>query len=421
MLDNNKKEWNSLTAIMQFLLFGLCVLLIGNFIIGIYGMLQKNSTMPDDFIMRYRESRYLLENINTYDVVLQNIPFENNIGPLWDDVAGYTPWGMAMGIIFNFAFLPENIARIAYGTVHITVMILTFCIISKIFIKQRKYALIFLLIAIAIPGWGTAISYLNFGAVFGALLFLSVLIYEDHPIIAGILLGLAATKPQLAMPFYLAYLLKRRYKTLSVAIIIPTFFWGIASILAGINPVSMLLQFSAIGQNVVSILGGWLIPFGVYFDMNFGGKTFEIFGAIICIFMAFVFWNNLRKTDNTNNNFLFFSIPAILSGMWTYSQEHDRTVLMIYLVALFYILTEADIVIKKKKLWVGLCLFSIIMSPEALVRLQNNIIPSAEYVKSFYLLLRNMLWILGLFFITSIPNQSQMRNAASGVNSNTDL
>lgn len=384
----------------QFIIFLLLVLVVGNFSTGFYGMLQKGSTMPDDFIMRYRESKYILNHINTYDVVMNNVETLDSIGELWD-VAGYSPWGMAMGIILNFAFLPESLARICYFFLFLLTIVSVAIVIYRSREIDKSFSLICALMALAIPGWGTGISFLNSGAVFGALLLFSVLLEKEHPIWAGIFLAVTSTKPQLALPFYLAFLLKKRYKIFLIGSIIPLCFWGVCAYFVSTNPVQLLFQFFQIGRKLTELVGGWLIPFGTYFDMNFSSLFFQFLGSISAIILAFIFWNNLKKTGNSNS-FFYFSVPAVLSGMWTYSQEHDRTVLIIYLLCIFSILSKNDLVAPHKKIWITIFAISIIFNPTAMVRLQNHIIPSAQYLQSFYNLIRNLVWILGLFYISCV-------------------
>ena len=62
--------------------------------------------------------------------------------------------------------------------------------------KRYDYLLsIFMtMFALAIPGWGTGLDWLNFGAIFGAFIFFAVLLLDDHPIFAGFLSGITAKK-----------------------------------------------------------------------------------------------------------------------------------------------------------------------------------------------------------------------------------
>ena len=59
--DSIKKESNLEEFIKRFIIVILLGLLLGNLLVGFYGFLSKGSENPDDFIMRYRESKYLLK------------------------------------------------------------------------------------------------------------------------------------------------------------------------------------------------------------------------------------------------------------------------------------------------------------------------------------------------------------------------
>ena len=186
---------------------------------GVNTMRTHNSQYPDDFMMRYRESKYVLNHINAYDVVLGIQPIREDIGEVW----GYTPWEMSLGILTNFTFLPEDTARIIFIIEYVCFF---FFMLESVYLwcsekERRCYRFMLVLATAALPAWGWALTWLNFGAILGGLLVWSVLLSDQHEIISGILLGIAAAKPQLALPFYLAFLLKRRYLTFGVGCAVP--------------------------------------------------------------------------------------------------------------------------------------------------------------------------------------------------------
>ncbi len=175
-------EWGF--SVIMILLF---CLVLGNIGSGFYGFIVKGSENPDDFIMRYRESKYLSQLINPFDVINGVREVNSEIGFLWD-VAGYTPWGMVYGIILNFIFLPEKYARYLFFVCYIMVMLITlfvsYNIVRKVYSKRTSQLIV--LIILANPGWSTGLSWLNVGAVLGIGIVLGILLLDRFPIAAGI-------------------------------------------------------------------------------------------------------------------------------------------------------------------------------------------------------------------------------------------
>lgn len=305
-----------------------------NLLSGLQGFLIKGGETADDFTMRYRESKYVLAGINPFDVIF-GLQKETSIGSLWD-VAGYTPWGMVYGIVINFTFLPEKYARYLFFVFYLCFMAFTVYLVYRVVRKHYsiKASCLIALAAFNIPGWFTGLSWLNFGALFGAAIFAAVLLLDTHPVLAGVLFGMAATKPQLALPFYLGLVLKKKYKTLIPAIVLPLCAWVVAAVLTATGLFEMLFQYSSIIRQIGGQMGNWTSSLTVYFDdVDFASGGMSLFAMLSCIMLAIYIWHVMIK-NGVDDPLSFFSVPAVLSGMWTYSQTHDRTVWVIVLVAL---------------------------------------------------------------------------------------
>lgn len=351
--------------------------------------------------MRYRESKYVLNGINPFDVILGIHNVDNTIGELWD-VAGYTPWGMVLGILLNLTFLPELYARYAFLFIYLAVFLLMGIIMYKICRRQysAEMSLIMALLALLIPGWSTGLNWLNFGALFGACIFLAILLMDDHPMIAGVLLGLAATKPQLAAPFYLGLLVKREFKVLFTAIVIPAIFWIIALRLTSTSLFEMVVQFSDVMNVIGGQLGNWISSFRIFYEIDFYKRSMQLVGALFCIIFAIVIWIFMRKNEE-KNNIMFFSVAAILSGMWTYSQAHDRTVLMIVLLCIFQRFGKIKLGPNswKEKLLLLIFCFSCVMDTSRMARTLAMIIAPGMNPSAFFEFIKYMIWIAILVYL----------------------
>ena len=218
------------------------------------------------------------------------------------------------------------------------------------------------LAGLCISGFWTGLPYLNFGLVAGVLLLGFVLLEKEHPLWAGILLGIASVKPVLAAPFFLAVLLRRNWKCFVVASAIPLIALIIGWILTDISPFTMLSQMNAEGNtywnNAFFSGWNWMLQGG------YSTKVCNTMSMIFGIATALLMWLWLYPSED---RLVWYAIPAVISGFWTYSQEHDRTVQLILLLALaVYIMKE-----KRLSKWMMLCIFACVVYRRYLVMISE--------------------------------------------------
>lgn len=367
MNKNKEMENRTIAYILIFLLF---VLLLGYLWFVIYNYSSNYKEGMFDFVFRYQESMYLKKGYNPFDVISKKVDIDNEIGALPKNV-GYPPWSMAMGIFTNFTMLP-----VKTGIIITTILMITFFIISSLLVyfycyKKLKlsieYSMVCSLCCMCISGFYTGFHWLNIGAVIGVLLFLIVLFEDMNQYIMGIILAVSAIKPVLAAPFFLAVLLRQKWKAIIVSTCICLFFWGLSSYLTKTNPILFLQQMKEQGNtywnnSLFTNIGA--IVTGVFPST----KVCSIVSPVISIGIAIFLWV-LMKRNSIENRFVFYSVPAVLSGMWMYSQEHDRTVLLIFLIATFecFINTKT----KSLKLILIIAILSIVIYKIIIVNLLN--------------------------------------------------
>lgn len=375
-------------------IFLLGCLIAANFYLGFSVFTERGGQNTDDFMMRYRESKYLLNGINPFDVVLHIREPEPFIGELWD-VAGYTPWGMAMGILFNLTFLPESTARIVFAVILGGVYIAASGSMYYLCRKQTSClnSIIMAMLVLIMPGWVTGLQWLNAGAILGIIIFWAILLLEKHPYAAGILFGIAAIKPQLAAPFFLCLLFTKNYKTFFAALVMPLVSWGIALVLTDTQPFEMILQFKIIMNEIGAINRNFVSYFSKYLDYNLLNSIILGFRMIFCILLAAVSWFLMRKSG-VKNKFAYFSIAAILSGVWTYSQLHDRTVLIIVLYYLFSKYLKLHITEKLEKYGCVLFILSCVIDATHTSQLMAVLFVQGNTIRRILKLMQHMVWIV---------------------------
>ena len=107
------------------------------------------------------------------------------------------------------------------------------------------------------------------------------------------------------------------------------------------------------------------------------------------------------KKNKINDNLTFFSVSAILSGMWTYSQSHDRTVLMIVILCIAVRFGRLVFCGKKYLLIISIFLISCIIDTERFAQMQSCVISIGSSTILFYDLLKYITWFALLLFLAS--------------------
>ena len=330
----------------KIVILGLIMSAIGYLSYGICGVIIHSPANPDDFTMRYRECRYLLAGINPFDVMKGNRDVIENIGPLWTN-GGAVPWALGGGIFLNFAFLQERYARIC--ALVLTVVIWTYTLYTvwqyskKLELTKVQRILIVLSVG-ALPGWGTGIFWLNYGNIFAGLFIITILNFKNNKesLLFYIALSIASMKPQLALPFYFALLYKKNWKGLIISSIFPLICWAFASKLVNTNPIILFKSVLETGAeyDTKSIFR----TLQYFFDLHYSFATCDTISSIGCIIGVCYFWKRLKNKSN-NSLLLFYTVPAVFSGMWMYMLEHDRVVIgfLVIVIIIFLIKTEGTI------------------------------------------------------------------------------
>ena len=353
----NEKKQIVLYVVMALMLIFLLINIV-------YAVIQYHDVGVSDFTRRYRESRYMMAGVSPFDVIYGAHPVIDAIGELPRN-SGYPSWAMVIGIITNFAFLPERIAEILTFFLMIASIALAAALLyqfGKRMKWHREHCVLLTLAGLCISGFWTGLPYLNFGLVAGVLLLGFVLLEKEHPLWAGILLGIASVKPVLAAPFFLAVLLRRNWKCFVVASAIPLIALIIGWILTDISPFTMLSQMNAEGNtywnNAFFSGWNWMLQGG------YSTKVCNTMSMIFVIATALLMWLWLYPSED---RLVWYAIPAVISGFWTYSQEHDRTVQLILLLALaVYIMKE-----KRLSKWMMLCIFACVVYRRYLVMISE--------------------------------------------------
>ena len=172
----NEKKQIVLYVVMALMLIFLLINIV-------YAVIQYHDVGVSDFTRRYRESRYMMAGVSPFDVIYGAHPVIDAIGELPRN-SGYPSWAMVIGIITNFAFLPERIAEILTFFLMIASIALAAALLyqfGKRMKWHREHCVLLTLAGLCISGFWTGLPYLNFGLVAGVLLLGFVLLEKEHP------------------------------------------------------------------------------------------------------------------------------------------------------------------------------------------------------------------------------------------------
>lgn len=387
------------TVYLGIIIFLLFLNLIGG--VG-YAFTKYNQVEFSDFSRRYRESSYVAEGVNPFDVVYGIDPIDPKIGEMPRN-SGYPAWSMAIGIITNFTMFSEETATKLTLLLMLAGVFIAGIALKRYADEQRWEELdkwILVLSGVGIYGFWTGISYLNFGALVGVLLFLFVLLDgEEHPVWGGIVMGVASVKPVLAAPFFLALFLRKKWKPALLGGAIACVSWMAASIMTKTPPLEYLSAMSEEGNTYWS--NSFFASIAAVFDIQLETKALNMLSAIVCIGIALALWVLLiRTSDCKANKWEFYAIPAVLSGCWMYSQEHDRTVMLIFLVALFNIFQKLND--RNLKWLVSAVIVSGVVGREVVVQYLCILIGTNIQYRAVDIIFR-IIWIVGLIILVENP------------------
>lgn len=377
------KEKQFKVEYITFLLFGIL-----NVLLVIY-RIHRGDMEFQDFHARWQECAYFLRGINPFDVIGNHIRIEE-IGNIDPDMVT-VPWAWIWGNIFNPGFLPYSIAKIWGVIVYAIVFISTGIICAKYFEGKREFffsknifQIISLFIFIILSQYSVIWSFLcgNQGALVCCIVIDSIMVYEKHPYIAGILMTIALIKPQISLPFFLIFLLIGQYRLIIVSALLELITISIIYISIGVDIITLMLNTSNTGTNLSGVFFG-LLNILKYWGIS--TKVIVLFDMILgIVFATFTALIILRKNSlsplNTNSHNIPISIfygATVTSTFWFYKQSHDFVICaVIHIIILFYVFSKSSKTRFIKAFILQLSLLTIFYFQPIMRRVLMYLIPS---------------------------------------------
>lgn len=289
-----------------------------------------------DFRMRYHEVECIRQGIDPYDIITKKVPSTEfalfcspEAKPGVKRLHLYTPWEYTW-------FMPLSLlSEQAAGNVFLLISITALMIVGLLsFNEGRKIRndwvdSVFAASAAIFLGseMGGVLRFGNYGLINMLLIYLLIItLSAGHNILAGIVWAFLMTKPQIGLLFAIPILLKRRFTTVGVAVVVCLVCAVPPSLMCGKNPLELILEVPRGYKFITEETGTMLIPSTV-FQMLQGKVPSELLSGISILIgstLCFILTWRLRKTPNW---FVFFAPAATCTIIWTYCRPHDRVIL----------------------------------------------------------------------------------------------
>ena len=308
-----------------------------------YYLLTVHETTPEhDLNMRWREQQSIICGATVHlkgqritreqqEALVPKYGFRVESNP---SRGGYPPWSFLPGYVFYG--LPWPLTRIWFALLNLTLtagIVVWLRRASRFQFERPTVSASLLPIAaiLAVSGFTRTLSMGQYGIICVASL-VGALVLAEAPgkradIGAGVLLGLALSKPSLAIPFLIPFLFRRRWLTLctcAMYLIIATLviWWT-----SGVDPVTM---FGKIGDAVYYSAGQGQEP--VAKAVTSGVDPVWAIRVTAIAVMGMFSWLVYRSPKLAWIE--LFAGASVASRLWTYHRSYDDVILVFLLAVL---------------------------------------------------------------------------------------
>lgn len=328
---NKKNKNDTYTLLFLVINFILAIFsVIRNLILHYHGFLKPG--LFADHIWIYRECAYAIRGLDMSEAIktgttLKGIPLE--------PASSTWPWAKVLGIIVHGAFLGEK-ASCIYAVFFYAILICIACLlICRKMLGNNgtdgdiiyKLQVIFLFLS----SWYyvyLAIAFNN-GSFVCLAIIIAITLIDDDPVIAGIIMAFAMIKAQIAIPFFVVFLIRKKWKVIWTSVSIVVFSWITCCIMTHITPWQQIINLLTGQMNGSSadFLRFGMFDFILLFDNSkalISMVLSAITGLILLVFIELKYMNNDIKQNYT---YLSYYDAAIVSMLWMYTTKCDYLIL----------------------------------------------------------------------------------------------
>lgn len=290
-----------------------------------------------DFYGQWALCAYTLHGIDPYPQIGVSPPLLPEVGTIPKDW-GTSPWGLILGNLFYFGFLKLDQAQaFFYIVTGMSVLAVALWLFRKYWEVDRMVCGVWFAalssVYILPPVWCA-----NAGSVVCCLLLMAVFLCSARPYLAGVLLGCAMVKPQVALIFCFSFLFYRQWKVVATAALLDLAAYAAASFMADASMLDLMNQFlhAKIGGDYA-----WAGLFTILFSSDLAmAMLFSMTSALVFVF---VLQRRFLESGGMNiNSYLAFCPAAIGSSFCGYSFYNEFYVLLIPAVACFLVMMREE-------------------------------------------------------------------------------
>ncbi|MDR0763382.1 MAG: DUF2029 domain-containing protein [Bacteroidales bacterium] len=318
----------------------------------------------------------------------------------------YLPWSYVVGNIFTPGFL--SVMSALWWELILSLLLVIWMgrkiyNVSKNENLSHTVSLLVVLLCLAQYGFTPSLAYLNPSLFVIPLLILSSLYSGDKNwFLTGTLLGLAMLKPQITALFFIPFLVRGQWKSITTGvmwIIIPLL---VASVVYCENPIKLILDYMQ-GTTEKAEAVNNDIYYGFFDPLQ---RCFGVAPGIVTLLQVIVFGVTtllLCYRYRNASNMVLFSIPAVFSTCWMYTVSTNLTVLALLIMAVMSLLHQNP---KRPHIMKTVLIAGIIFM----------LMPIPELIRRFYSpvlfpLVQHSIYIVLLVIVLKLSATSKLGNA----------
>jgi hypothetical protein len=289
----------------------------------------RSSELFCDHIWIYRECSLALKGMDMSEAI------KNGIGTV--AVSSTWPWAKILGIIVHGAFLTES-ASLIYEVVFYFVFVSVSCIlISKRLFKESEVTgsgvnkLQVILVFLSSWYYVYLACAFNNGSFVCLAIMLALVFADDNPILTGIIMAFAMIKAQIALPFFVVFLFRKKWKVIWTSVSIVLLSWLSCCILTHITP---WRQISNLLNGQLEVSGPIWMRYGMFDFIMLFDNSKALLSMILSIIagLAMLVFAELKGIDDEikrDYKYLSYYDAAIVSLLWMYTTKCDFLILTV--------------------------------------------------------------------------------------------
>lgn len=247
----------------------------------------------------------------------------------------YPPWSYFSGALFFWPGWPQ--VRIWFGLINLACLIWIVRFAAAYARDESKLDRTLLVLSVtAIAAICTTLGVGNYGVIVLALLIGSYQADEaGRPILAGLLMGVALLKPQLAGPFLLVAIVRGRFRLVAAAAAYVMVASAAIWMVSPVDPIRMFFQAAQGAGRFADITAG---PLTAVLAVGIPYRLAAPLTAIVCLaIFSPMLWRCRERSP-----MLQFAIAAVLARLWTYNLNTSNLIVFFLLLALWRLASDTS-------------------------------------------------------------------------------